>query len=123
MNSILNKNLFLIKEHIGMFKAANNFDVLNNRNYKEAIYSGYKYYLNKFILNDGRIKYYNNAIYPLDVHSYSQAIILIKKLDPKNFSLSDKIVNSLIENMYLIKNKRFRYQKGKYLSNNINYFR
>jgi len=98
-------------------------DVLNNRNYKKAIYSGYKYYLNKFILNDGRIKYYNNAIYPLDVHSYSQAIILIKKLDPKNFSLSDKIVNSLIENMYLIKNKRFRYQKGKYLSNNINYFR
>lgn len=32
MNSILNKNLFLIKEHIGMFKAANNFDVLNPEN-------------------------------------------------------------------------------------------
>ena len=27
MNHILNKNLFLVKEHVGMFKAANNFDV------------------------------------------------------------------------------------------------
>lgn len=27
MNSILNRNLFFVKEHIGMFKAANNFDI------------------------------------------------------------------------------------------------
>ncbi len=27
MSDILNKSLFLIKEHVGMFKAANNFDV------------------------------------------------------------------------------------------------
>jgi len=25
--SVLNKNLFLVKEHVGMFKAANNFDI------------------------------------------------------------------------------------------------
>lgn len=29
MNSLLNNNLFLIKEHIGLFKAANNFDIYN----------------------------------------------------------------------------------------------
>lgn len=29
MNPLLQQNLFLIKEHIGMFKAANNFDVYN----------------------------------------------------------------------------------------------
>jgi len=29
MNPILNQNLFLIKEHIGMFKAANNYDIYN----------------------------------------------------------------------------------------------
>ncbi|NQW28085.1 MAG: RNAase [Flammeovirgaceae bacterium] len=27
MNSILNHNLFFIKEHVGMFKAANNYDI------------------------------------------------------------------------------------------------
>jgi uncharacterized protein YxjI len=29
MNSILNQNLFFIKEHVGMFKAANNYDIHN----------------------------------------------------------------------------------------------
>ena len=29
MHSVLNKNLFLVKEHVGLFKAANNFDILD----------------------------------------------------------------------------------------------
>ena len=29
MNSILSKNAFFVKEHVGMFKAANNFDILD----------------------------------------------------------------------------------------------
>ncbi len=32
MNSILNRNIYLIKEHIGMFKASNNFDIFNPDN-------------------------------------------------------------------------------------------
>lgn len=32
MNPILNQNLFFIKEHVGMFKAANNFDIYNLEN-------------------------------------------------------------------------------------------
>ncbi len=32
MSDILGKNLFLIKEHIGMFKAANNFDIYDPEN-------------------------------------------------------------------------------------------
>jgi uncharacterized protein YxjI len=27
MNDVVNKNLFLVKEHVGLFKAANNFDI------------------------------------------------------------------------------------------------
>ena len=29
MNPLLNQNLFFVKEHVGMFRAANNFDILN----------------------------------------------------------------------------------------------
>ena len=29
MNPVLNRNLFFIKEHIGLFKAANNFDIFD----------------------------------------------------------------------------------------------
>ena len=32
MNPILNRNLFIIKEHVGMFKAANNYDIYNPQN-------------------------------------------------------------------------------------------
>lgn len=32
MHSILNKNLFFVKEHVGMFKAANNFDIFDPDN-------------------------------------------------------------------------------------------
>ena len=32
MNSVLNKNLFLIKEKIGMFKASNNYDIYDATN-------------------------------------------------------------------------------------------
>ncbi|MFT3740405.1 MAG: phospholipid scramblase-related protein [Breznakibacter sp.] len=32
MNPILNRNLFFVKEHVGMFKAANNFDIYDPAN-------------------------------------------------------------------------------------------
>ena len=32
MNQVANKNLFFIKEFVGMFKAANNYDILNPDN-------------------------------------------------------------------------------------------
>ena len=52
----------------------------NNDQYKEVINLGYRYYLNTFVLDDGQVKYFDKALYPLDVHSYSQAIILIKMI-------------------------------------------
>lgn len=32
MNPTLNQNLFFVKEHVGMFKAANNYDIYNPEN-------------------------------------------------------------------------------------------
>jgi len=97
--------------------------ILDKSKYREVINLGYQYYLKKFITMDGRVKYFNNSLYPLDVHSYAQAIITIKKLYPSNTDLLDQIVKSLIKEMYLDKKKRFSYQKGKFFKNNINYFR
>ncbi|MBC7493667.1 MAG: RNAase [Flavobacterium sp.] len=37
MNEILNKNLFLIKEKIGIFKASNNYDVFDPENNKNIL--------------------------------------------------------------------------------------
>ena len=97
--------------------------ILNKSEYKEVVNLGYQYYLKKFITNDGKVKYFNNTLYPLDVHSYAQAIITIIKLDPSNTDILNIIVKSLIKEMYIVAEKRFRYQKGKFFSNNINYLR
>ena len=32
MNELLNRNLYLVKEHVGMFKAANNYDIHDPKN-------------------------------------------------------------------------------------------
>ena len=32
MHNLLNRNLFLVKEHVGLFKAANNFDIYSPEN-------------------------------------------------------------------------------------------
>ena len=37
MNTILNKNLFLIKEKVGIFKASNNYDVFDPENNKNIL--------------------------------------------------------------------------------------
>ena len=34
MNNVLNRNLFFVKEHIGIFKAANNYDILDPKTQK-----------------------------------------------------------------------------------------
>jgi len=37
MNPILNKNLFFIKEHVGMFKAANNYDIFDPQSQEQLM--------------------------------------------------------------------------------------
>jgi uncharacterized protein YxjI len=38
MSSVLDRNLFFVKEHVGMFKAANNYDVLDPETGEEIIH-------------------------------------------------------------------------------------
>jgi uncharacterized protein YxjI len=38
MNAALAKNLFFVREHVGMFKAANNFDILDPANGQEVLH-------------------------------------------------------------------------------------
>tara|TARA_Y100000389_G_scaffold124987_1_gene122350 strand:- start:1254 stop:2417 length:1164 start_codon:yes stop_codon:yes gene_type:complete len=97
--------------------------VLNDDEINSSIKSGYDYYMKNFILDDGTVKYYNNSLYPLDSHSYSQAILTILEIDKSNKVILEKIVNSFISRMYLFNKKRFIYQKTKYFKNSINYIR
>ena len=100
-------------------------DALKIYDFDKNIEIGYHYYLNNFFEKDGTVKYYNNSKYPLDMHSFAQAILTLFKVGNKNsdHSLSEIVINKAIELMYIPNKKRFIYQRRKWFVNKINYMR
>jgi hypothetical protein len=43
--------------------------------FDDAIRLGYRYYVSNFFRDDGAPKYFHNSVYPIDIHSCSQAIL------------------------------------------------
>ena len=85
---------------------------------------GMDYYLDNFFDHEGRSKYYNNSLYPIDIHSPSQLIITLSKtnLFEKKMDLIDKVLRWTIKNMQSSKGY-FYFQKRKFYTNKIPYMR
>jgi rhamnogalacturonyl hydrolase YesR len=94
----------------------NNFDLV--------IEKGLKYYLENFFLEDGTPKYYDNKIYPIDVHAPAQFVATLYKLNQlkNNKELVDKVLNWTITNMQDEKGY-FYYQLKPSKSSKIPYMR
>ncbi|WP_461399615.1 prenyltransferase/squalene oxidase repeat-containing protein [Flavitalea sp.] len=86
--------------------------------------NGLAYYLNTFFDKEGRSKYYNNSLYPIDIHAPSQMVITLAKSNcfESNRELIDKVMKWTIENMQSPKGYFF-FQKTKYYTNKIPYMR
>ena len=100
-------------------------DTLKTSEFDENIEIGYRYYLNNFFEEDGTVKYYNNSIYPIDMHSFAQAILTLLKVGKKlsDRSICNQVVKRAVELMYLTNKNRFAYQKHRWFINKINYMR
>ena len=98
---------------------------LGINDFDESITHGMNYYRKTFFLEDGTAKYYHNNIYPLDMHSFSQAALTLLKVSgtETDVVLAQKIINRAVETMYLPNEHRFIYQKHRWYSNKINYIR
>lgn len=98
---------------------------LNTQEFDKAISLGLDYYRNNFFLDDGTAKYYHNNLYPLDMHSVSQAVITFLKVSgsKEDIQLSSKVLHRAIETMYLPEKHQFIYQKTRWFTNKINYSR
>jgi hypothetical protein len=85
---------------------------------------GFAFYIKTFFRPDGVPKYYNNSVYPVDVHSAAQLIITLSKLDKliDYKDLAEKVLNWTVDNMQSPKGY-FYYQKNKYFTNKISYMR
>lgn len=85
---------------------------------------GFNYYINTFFTKEGIAKYYNNKIYPIDMHAPAQMIITLSKLNKfhENKLLLDRVLKWTIDNMQS-KKGNFYYHKNKYITFKIPYMR
>ena len=96
----------------------------SDNKFKENIDLGLRYYLDNFFMSSGMPKYYNNSIYPIDMHAPAQLVVTLSKLDKlkENIDLISKVLCWTIENMQDRKGY-FYYQKKRIFSIKIPYMR
>lgn len=100
-------------------------DALGTDEFDACIAKGYRYYVDTFFEVDGTAKYYNTSVYPIDMHSFAQAIFTLLKVGgtAADLALCDKVVQRAIDLLYLPDKGQFIYQKTRWLTNRINYIR
>ncbi|MEO6707757.1 MAG: hypothetical protein ABIN04_18120 [Ginsengibacter sp.] len=92
--------------------------------YKKYLKKGFNYYIQTFFTKEGIPKYYNNSVYPIDIHSSAQLVITLHKLNQftEQKELMDKVLKWTIEHMQS-EEGYFYYQINKYFSSKIPYMR
>lgn len=96
----------------------------NDTTYQKYIDKGLNYYLKTFFTEDGVSKYYNNSVFPIDIHAPAQLIVTLSKLDVfnENKDLIDRVLLWTAKNMQS-REGYFYYQKKKYTISKIPYIR
>jgi rhamnogalacturonyl hydrolase YesR len=92
--------------------------------YHDNLARGFNYYIKTFFTQDGISKYYNNSIYPVDIHSPAQLIITLARLGKLNEynELACKVLSWTIDNMQS-EEGFFYYQINRHFSSRIPYMR
>lgn len=95
-----------------------------DNSYTAQLDKGFKYYINTFFTDEGIAKYYNNSIYPIDIHAPAQMVITLAKLNKiQDFQQTlNRVLKWTIDNMQS-KKGYFYYQKNKYFMSKIPYMR
>lgn len=91
-------------------------------NYEEPFKRAIKYYAENFFLEDGTPKYYQNRIYPIDMHACAQAVSFFSSMGRQYQSLTEKVLSWMLNNMYS-KKGYFYFMKGRFFTNKIAYMR
>jgi rhamnogalacturonyl hydrolase YesR len=92
--------------------------------YNDNIERGFRYYIENFFEINGMPKYYNNRIYPIDIHCPAQLVVTVSRLGKyKQYaSLVNKVINWTLKNMQDRKGF-FYYQMKPSFSSRISYMR
>lgn len=123
--------LLPIQSWVDSFHTGYNLDAISHYQkycddyqFKNYLTDGFTYYINHFFLSDGTPKYYNNKIYPIDIHCPGQLLVTLASLNAynENSELSARVLQWTLTNMQH-KNGYFYYQIKKGLSSKISYMR
>ena len=95
-----------------------------DKSFEAGINLGFDYYIRNFFTNEGIPKYYNNVVFPIDIHSPAQLVVTVESLGRmKEYrGLVEKVINWTIENMQHPEGF-FYYQKKKYWTTKIPFMR
>ena len=98
--------------------------ISGDNTFSNHIEKGLDYYLKTFFTKDGISKYYNNSVFPIDIHAPAQLVVTLSKLKvfKENKVLIDTVLNWTIENMQSDLGF-FQYQRNKRSNSNIPYMR
>lgn len=95
-----------------------------DHSYCKQLQIGFEYYMQTFFTKEGIPKYYNNRLYPIDIHTTAQLIITLVKL--RKFDefkpTADSVLNWTIKNMQSSEGY-FYYQLNQLFSSKIPYMR
>ncbi|MBK5280145.1 MAG: delta-aminolevulinic acid dehydratase, partial [Bacteroidia bacterium] len=92
--------------------------------FEKCIERGLNYYLTNFFTEKGESKYYNNSLYPVDIHSPAQLIITLGRMGllKVNQPLLDRVIAWTVDNMQDPKGY-FYYQIKSVINSRIPYMR
>ena len=98
--------------------------VFEDKSMYPAYKKGLDYYMNNFFTEKGESKFFNDKLYPIDVHAPAQLLaFLVKSNEIENYQdLAEKVINWTIANMQS-KKGFFYYPKRKYYTNKTPYIR
>ena len=99
---------------LSLYRISNDIVDLRSETY-DAIKNGSAFWLDNFFLDDGTPKYYDKAVYPIDIHSAAVAIAALCELnavDDRMLPMARKTAEWTIENM-LDPRGFFYYQRRK----------
>ncbi len=89
---------------------------------RRAYERGLAYYVNHFFLADGSAKYYDNKVFPLDIHSFCQAVVVLSDPLAGQVELCARVLDSMLRQMWS-PHGYFYFRRGHFYANKICYMR
>ncbi len=96
-------------------------EALATDRFSKTIEKGKEYYRENLFTKEGDARYFNNALYPLDPHSYAQGAITMMKLNEPNFA--KMVLTKAVQQLWDSRRKGFIKKNSKYSKDRLIHLR